>query len=97
MITVYCDGASGNSSGKKIGYAAVLIYKNKKKEKVFRVLYGAERAGTNNIAEMEAALLALEFYKKPRKLKIVSDSEYVVLGATIWSKKWKKNGWKKRR
>ena len=95
MISVYCDGSSHAHSGAPTGSAAVLIYKSKVvKKKVYKVLMEAELSGSNNTAELLAATIALEHYKKKKKLRVYSDSEYVVKGMNTWSKKWVKNKWK---
>ena len=53
--------------------------------------------GTNNIAEITAAIEALSYAKEqclPGKINFFSDSEYLIKGITSWSVSWKKNGWK---
>lgn len=51
--------------------------------------------GTNNIAEMQAVISAMEDAASfsPSKVTIRSDSQYVIKGITQWSENWKKNGW----
>ncbi|MBQ6480780.1 MAG: ribonuclease HI [Anaerolineaceae bacterium] len=53
--------------------------------------------GTNNIAEITAAIEALSYAKEqclPGEINFFSDSEYLIKGITTWSESWKKNGWK---
>jgi ribonuclease HI len=78
----------------------------------FRRLWGSVRAGdenvsaplddygpvhTNNRAEVQAAIVALECRDWPqegfRKTVIATDSDYLVKGATEYYKKWRRNGW----
>jgi ribonuclease HI len=59
-----------------------------------RELNGGEAQTTNNRMELMAAISALEALKKPSKLTIVTDSNYVKDGITKWIHGWKKNGWR---
>jgi len=43
--------------------------------------------------ELQAAIEALKSVKKPIKIKLHTDSNYVRSGITEWIKKWQKNGW----
>lgn len=44
-----------------------------------------------------AAIKALEQLKKPCKVRIYTDSNYLVKGMTLWLPKWIKNNWKNSR
>jgi len=44
-----------------------------------------------------AAIKALEQLKKPCKVRIYTDSNYLVKGMTLWLRKWIKNNWKNSR
>ena len=61
--------------------------------------FGGIEFGTNNIAELTAALRALEYIlereTEGRPVFVYSDSQYVVRGVMEWSKKWEKTGWSK--
>lgn len=48
---------------------------------------------TNNRMEMTAVIRALEFLEVGPPVRIVSDSEYVIKGASQWLKSWKRNDW----
>lgn len=52
---------------------------------------------TNNIAELTAAINALNYIleKKPKKVNILTDSKYVVSGLNEWSVSWIRNDWTK--
>ena len=41
-----------------------------------------------------AAIKALVFFSKKRKIRIYTDSNYVKEGITNWIKIWEKNNWK---
>jgi ribonuclease HI len=53
----------------------------------------AEFGTTNNRMEMTAVMKALEVLEIGKPIKIIADSEYVIKGATIWCRKWIRNGW----
>ena len=53
-------------------------------------LYGGEIATTNNRMELKAVIEGLSALTKPCKVKITTDSKYVMTGATEWLDNWKK-------
>jgi len=57
-------------------------------------LYGGEADTTNNRMELMAAIRALEALKRPSKVKLHTDSTYVMKGITTWIHDWKKKGWR---
>jgi ribonuclease HI len=44
--------------------------------------------------ELTAVIKALEALKKPCKVRVVTDSNYIVQGITAWIFRWLKNNWK---
>jgi ribonuclease HI len=44
--------------------------------------------------ELRAAINALNAIKKPCRVVIHTDSQYLRLGVTQWIHKWRRNGWK---
>ena len=44
--------------------------------------------------ELTAVIKALEALKKPCRIKLYSDSKYVLGGITEWMENWKKRNWK---
>jgi ribonuclease HI len=90
-VIIYTDGSSLGNPGPG-GWAAVLIYGNKRKE-----VSAGYKLTTNNRMEIRAAFEALRLLKKNgMKVTIYTDSRLIV--DTInkgWLKNWKKNGWKK--
>ncbi len=88
IVEIYTDGACLGNPGKG-GYAAILLYKQHKKE-----IYGAQKDTTNNQMELKAAIEALKTLKKSSKVRLHTDSKYVMDGITKWIFSWKKNNWK---
>jgi ribonuclease HI len=85
---MYTDGACRGNPGPG-GWGVVLRYKGKE-----RTLHGGEAETTNNRMEMMAAIQGLESLTRPCKVKLTTDSKYVMQGITEWIVGWKKNGWK---
>ena len=66
------------------------MFKDYKKE-----ISGAQKNTTNNIMELTAVIEALKLVKYPCKIKIYSDSAYVVNAFNQgWIYNWLKKGWK---
>ena len=85
---IYTDGACRGNPGRG-GWGAVLRYKGHEK-----TLYGAEPLTTNNRMELMSAIRALESLKRPCRVRLTTDSQYVQKGITEWMANWKRNGWK---
>lgn len=87
-VEIFTDGACSGNPGPG-GWGAVLRYGEVEKE-----LNGGERATTNNRMEMMAAIMALEALKRPSKVDLYTDSNYLRDGIMKWIHGWKRNGWK---
>lgn len=87
-VELFADGACSGNPGVG-GYGVILRSGSKEKE-----LSGAEPLTTNNRMELIAIIKGLEALKKPSKVKVFTDSNYIVQGMTSWIFKWQKNGWK---
>jgi len=87
-VDIWTDGACSGNPGPG-GWGAILHYAGTEKE-----LSGAEAATTNNRMELMAAIEALSALKRPSKVRLHTDSKYVMDGVTKWIHGWKKNGWK---
>ena len=59
-----------------------------------RELYGGEPATTNNRMELTAVIEALATLKRPSRVVLYTDSQYVQKGITEWISRWKARGWK---
>jgi ribonuclease HI len=88
QVTAYTDGACSGNPGPG-GWGVILIFGAHRKE-----LNGGERVTTNNRMELMAAISALEALKKPARVDIHTDSEYVQKGISGWINGWKRNGWR---
>jgi ribonuclease HI len=88
QVVAYTDGACSGNPGPG-GWGVILIYGEHRKE-----LNGGERATTNNRMELMAAISALEAMKRPARVDIHTDSEYVQKGISSWINGWKRNGWR---
>lgn len=89
-VTIYTDGGCEPNPGVG-GWGAVLIYKDRERE-----LSGGDRDTTNNRMEMTAAITALEALKRPCRVCLHTDSEYVMKGLTEWLPGWKRRNWKRK-
>lgn len=87
-VVIYTDGACSGNPGPG-GWGAILIYGEHRKE-----LKGGEEATTNNRMELMAAISALEVLKRPSKVELHTDSNYLKQGITAWIHSWKRNGWR---
>jgi len=88
MVEVYTDGACKGNPGPG-GWGALLLYDGHEKE-----LKGGEPRTTNNRMEMLAAIMALEALKRPCRVVLHTDSQYLQQGITGWIHNWKRNGWR---
>ena len=86
-VIIYTDGGCEPNPGVG-GWGAVLLFGGKRRE-----LSGGEIESTNNRMEMTAAITALDALKRPCKVKLYTDSEYVRKGITEWLPGWKRRGW----
>lgn len=86
--TVWSDGGCDRADG--IG-AWAFIYQAPNGERIER--FGAAIETTNNLMEMRAVIEGLAVCEIGVRVHIVVDSEYVLKGATVWSRRWVLNGW----
>jgi len=87
-IVIYTDGACSGNPGPG-GWGAILMSGPHRKE-----LNGGEAGTTNNRMELLAAISALEALKKPSRVELHTDSNYLRDGITKWIFGWRRNGWK---
>jgi ribonuclease HI len=66
----------------------LLRYGEREKE-----LCGGEAVTTNNRMELMAVIRGLEALKRPARVRVTTDSQYVKQGVTQWMARWKRNGW----
>ena len=87
-VVIYTDGACSGNPGWG-GWGAVMLHGASRKE-----ICGGEPATTNNRMEMMAAIQALEALKKPCKVELHTDSQYLMKGISEWIHNWKRRGWR---
>lgn len=87
-VEIFTDGACRGNPGPG-GWGVVLRAGAYEKE-----LHGGEAATTNNRMEMTAAIRALEALKRPCRIALYTDSQYVRQGITEWLEQWHARGWK---
>ena len=88
-VIIYTDGACSGNPGPG-GWGSILMYKGNKKE-----ISGGKSNTTNNVMELTAVIEGLKLLKFPCKVKLYSDSAYVVNAFNQkWIYGWLKNGWK---
>jgi len=87
-VEIFTDGACSGNPGPG-GWGAILRYGETERE-----LSDGEAQTTNNRMEMMAAICALESLKRPVKVSLHTDSQYLRDGVTKWIHAWKRRGWK---
>ena len=88
VVEVWTDGGCKPNPGPG-GWGAILRFRGHERE-----LSGAERATTNNRMELTAATAALETLKRPCRVVLHTDSEYVKNGITRWHTGWVRRNWR---
>ena len=89
-VTVHTDGACSGNPGPG-GWAAILVFGPHRRE-----LSGAFQRTTNNRMELMACIHALEILTEPCRVRLHSDSRYVVEAIEKgWALRWRANGWRR--
>ena len=89
-VTIYTDGACSGNPGPG-GWGAILEYRGHEKE-----LSGGAAETTNNRMELTGVIRALEQLKEPCRVRLYSDSKYVIDALSLgWAVRWRANGWRK--
>ena len=87
-VDIFTDGACRGNPGPG-GWGAWLVCGPHEKE-----LYGGQANTTNNRMELMAVIEALRALKKPCRVVLHTDSQYVKKGMTEWIAQWKARGWR---
>ncbi|WP_422926775.1 ribonuclease HI [Singulisphaera sp. PoT] len=92
LVRLYTDGACSGNPGPG-GWAYIL---NHPASGQTRDASGAEPATTNNRMELTGAIEGLASLKRPCKVELITDSQYVAKGIVEWMPKWKAQGWQRK-
>lgn len=87
-VHAYTDGACKGNPGPG-GWGVWMRWGAHAKE-----LFGGEASTTNNRMELTAVIEALAALKRPCRVTIHTDSQYVRNGITDWIHHWKVRGWR---
>lgn len=87
-MELYTDGACSGNPGPG-GWGVVLIYGDHRRE-----MSGGARETTNNRMELQAVIEGIAALKRRCRVRIHTDSVYVMKGMTEWMPNWKARGWK---
>jgi ribonuclease HI len=87
-VVIHTDGACSGNPGPG-GFGAILAFGEREKE-----IKGGEANTTNNRMELMAAIAAFEMLKRPCRVDVHTDSQYLRNGVMSWLANWKKNGWR---
>ncbi len=88
FVEIFSDGACSGNPGPG-GYGTILRFGNHEKE-----LSGFAELTTNNRMELLGAIVGLEALKRPCRIRLTTDSQYLIKGVTEWSAGWQRNGWR---
>ncbi|MBN2339103.1 MAG: ribonuclease HI [Acidobacteria bacterium] len=90
QVEIFTDGACRRNPGPG-GYGVVLVHESGRRE-----LSGGFRLTTNNRMEILAAIVGLEALKEPCRVRLYSDSQYLVHAIEKgWAARWRAAGWKR--
>jgi ribonuclease HI len=88
LVEIFADGACSGNPGPG-GWGAILRNGSHEKE-----LSGFAVATTNNRMELTAAIEGLAALKRPCRVRLTTDSEYLKKGMSEWLAGWLRRGWK---
>jgi ribonuclease HI len=88
VVEIYADGACSGNPGPG-GFAAILRSGEKERE-----ISGCEPLTTNNRMELMGVISAFEALKKPCKVRVITDSNYIVKAMSEWIHGWIRNNWR---
>jgi len=91
-VTIYTDGGADPNPGPG-GWGAVLIHPASGSAQELR---GGEAHTTNNRMELTAAIRALEALRKPCRVEMHTDSQYLRRGVSEWLPGWIARGWRRK-
>ena len=87
-VEIFTDGACRGNPGP--GGWAALIRSGRREQ----AISGGDALTPNNRREVTAAIEALNALKRPCRVELHTDSNYVRDGITKWIHAWQRNGWR---
>lgn len=87
---VYSDGACAPTNPGPASWGAVVIGGTP----TVRMFYGFIGPGTNQVAEITAAIEGIRLTPVGSDVELVSDSQYTLKGIKEWRRGWESRGWK---
>ena len=91
-VRLFTDGACSGNPGPG-GWAFILVHPASGHT---IEASGAEPNTTNNRMELKAVIEGLASLKRPCRVEVVTDSQYVAQGISLWMPKWKRQGWQRK-
>jgi ribonuclease HI len=88
LVEIWTDGACKGNPGPG-GWGALMRSGPHERE-----LFGGEPSTTNNRMELLAVIEALAAIRKPGRVVVHTDSQYVQQGITSWIIGWRRRGWR---
>ena len=88
--TVYTDGGCRPTNPGPAGWGIIIVDGST----VIQEAGGFIGQGTNQIAELEAAIQGLRRTPEGATVELVSDSQYMLKGLTEWRRGWERRGWR---
>ena len=92
LVRLYTDGACSGNPGPG-GWAYIMKHPSSGQ---VRDDSGSAVHTTNNRMELLSVIEGLASLKRPCKVEVVTDSQYVAKGITEWMSKWKTNQWQRK-
>ena len=87
-VEMYTDGACSGNPGPG-GWGVLLLHGEHRRE-----LSGGEAQTTNNRMELTAVIQGLGALRQNCRVRVHTDSVYVMKGITQWIHNWKAKGWR---
>ncbi len=88
FITIFTDGSYSKMKAKS---SYIVLYKNNKD--LYNIHFGVNEIDNSSLIELTAVIEGLKLFKNESKIRIVTDSRYVIKGLTEWIYNWKLNDW----
>ncbi len=89
FVRLFTDGACSGNPGPG-GWAFILVHPASGQSTESS---GATPDTTNNRMELTGVIEGLSTLKKPCRVEVITDSQYVAKGISEWMSNWKRQGW----